>query len=45
MLHVHNGPLVDIRHTSAIRAVVANGRYFDRRMLDSLRLGAMRAWP
>jgi len=29
-------PLVDIRHTRQIRAVVANGRYFDRAALDGL---------
>src|SRR5690606_3180856 len=27
-------PLTDIAHTTAIRAVVANGRYFDRAALD-----------
>jgi imidazolonepropionase-like amidohydrolase len=27
-------PLIDIRNTTAIRAVVANGRYFDRAALD-----------
>jgi len=29
-------PLADITNTTAIRAVVANGRYFDRAALDSL---------
>jgi hypothetical protein len=29
-------PLVDITNTTTIRAVVANGRYFDRAALDSL---------
>jgi imidazolonepropionase-like amidohydrolase len=29
-------PLADITHTKQIRAVVANGRYFDRTALDSL---------
>jgi len=29
-------PLVDITNTTAIRAVVANGRYFDRAALDAL---------
>jgi imidazolonepropionase-like amidohydrolase len=29
-------PLADITNTTRIRAVVANGRYFDRAALDSL---------
>jgi adenine deaminase len=29
-------PLVDITNTTTIRAVVANGRYFDRTALDQL---------
>jgi len=29
-------PLADITNTTAIRAVVANGRYFDRAALDQL---------
>jgi imidazolonepropionase-like amidohydrolase len=29
-------PLADITNTTTIRAVVANGRYFDRAALDSL---------
>jgi hypothetical protein len=29
-------PLADIHHTRRIRAVVANGRYFDRAALDTL---------
>ncbi len=29
-------PLIDIANTAAIRAVVANGRYFDRAALDRL---------
>jgi imidazolonepropionase-like amidohydrolase len=29
-------PLDDITNTTSIRAVVANGRYFDRATLDSL---------
>ncbi len=29
-------PLLDIRHTTTIQGVVANGRYFDRTALDSL---------
>ena len=29
-------PLADIRNTRKIRAVVANGRYFDRAALDTL---------
>jgi imidazolonepropionase-like amidohydrolase len=29
-------PLLDIRHTRKIRAVVANGRYFDRPALDAM---------
>lgn len=29
-------PLADIRHTRRIRAVIANGRYLDRRALDAL---------
>jgi imidazolonepropionase-like amidohydrolase len=29
-------PLVDIHNTTRIRAVVANGRYFDRVALDAL---------
>jgi imidazolonepropionase-like amidohydrolase len=29
-------PLVDITNTTAIRAVVANGRYFDRATLDQI---------
>jgi len=29
-------PLADITNTTAIRAVVANGRYFDRTALDQL---------
>lgn len=36
LLVVDANPLVDIRNTRKIRAVVANGRYFDRRALDSL---------
>jgi hypothetical protein len=31
-----NTVLADITNTTAIRAVVANGRYFDRGALDSL---------
>jgi imidazolonepropionase-like amidohydrolase len=29
-------PLADITNTTAIRAVIANGRYFDRTTLDRL---------
>ncbi|MND09877.1 hypothetical protein D3C83_335390 [compost metagenome] len=29
-------PLADITNTTQIRAVVANGRYFDRAALDSV---------
>jgi len=36
-------PLVDINNTRRIRAVVANGRYFDRRALDRLLAVARRA--
>ncbi len=36
-------PLVDIWNVTKIRAVVANGRYYDRAMLDSLLAGAARA--
>jgi len=36
-------PLADIANTTAIRAVVANGRYYDRtaldRLLDGVRAG------
>jgi len=35
-------PLADIRHTRTIRAVVANGRYFDRAALDRLAAGVER---
>ena len=33
-------PLADITNTTTIRAVVANGRYFDRAALDGLLAGA-----
>ncbi|MNC97130.1 hypothetical protein D3C83_146840 [compost metagenome] len=33
-------PLVDITNTTTIRAVVANGRYYDRAALDQLLAGA-----
>jgi imidazolonepropionase-like amidohydrolase len=36
-------PLVDIQNTTKIRAVVANGRYYDRAALDRLLLQAERA--
>jgi hypothetical protein len=36
-------PLADIHNTTRIRAVVANGRYFDRAALDTLLAGAERA--
>jgi imidazolonepropionase-like amidohydrolase len=36
-------PAADIRNTLRIRAVVANGRYFDRPALDSLLADAERA--
>jgi imidazolonepropionase-like amidohydrolase len=34
-------PLTDITNTTAIRAVVANGRYFDRAALDQLSAGVL----
>jgi hypothetical protein len=36
-------PLADITNTTAIQAVVANGRYFDRAALDSLLVGGQKA--
>lgn len=36
-------PLIDIRNTTRIRAVVLRGRYLDRRALDSLLAGAAMA--
>ncbi len=36
-------PTADIRHTTSIWAVVANGRFFDRAMSDSLRTEALDA--
>jgi len=36
-------PLADITNTTTIRAVVANGRYFDRAALDSLFIEVRRA--
>jgi imidazolonepropionase-like amidohydrolase len=36
-------PLADIYNTLKIRAVVANGRYFDRAALDTLLLQASKA--
>ncbi len=36
-------PLANIHHTTTIRAVVANGRYFDRAALDDLLMEAERA--
>ena len=36
-------PLVDIRNTTKISGVVANGRYLDRRALDALRTATERA--
>jgi imidazolonepropionase-like amidohydrolase len=38
-------PLADITNTTTIRAVVANGRYFDRAALDSLLKDARAARP
>ncbi len=38
-------PLTNIRNISAIHAVVANGRYFDRTTLDIQRTQAEQAWP
>ncbi len=37
-------PLVDITNTTAIRAVIANGRYFDRSALDRLLAEAKQAY-
>jgi cytosine/adenosine deaminase-related metal-dependent hydrolase len=36
-------PLEDIRNTTKIRAVIANGRYIDRAPLDTLLAAAERA--
>jgi imidazolonepropionase-like amidohydrolase len=38
-------PLADIYNTQKIRAVIANGRYFDRATLDGLLARAARADP
>lgn len=38
-------PLADIGNLAAINAVVANGRYFSRAALDTLRAQSERAWP
>jgi imidazolonepropionase-like amidohydrolase len=35
-------PLEDVTNTTTIRAVVANGRYFDRATLDQLLANSMR---
>jgi len=38
-------PLANIRDVAAIHAVVANGRYFDRPTLETIRKQAEQAWP